>query len=113
MKKNIAVGIASSGMSGRISHGPLLAHHKDFHIKRIVQRSKNDALATYPNVIISRSVDELLDDDEIELVVVNTPDDTHFDFARKSLEGESMLSWKSRSRKPLNRRRSWCALLHA
>ena len=31
------------------------------------------------------SIDELLADDEIELIVVNTPNNTHFDFTMKAL----------------------------
>jgi predicted dehydrogenase len=36
--------------------------------------------------MLSRSFDDLLKDDEIELVVVNTPDQTHFDLVKKCLE---------------------------
>jgi scyllo-inositol 2-dehydrogenase (NADP+) len=86
MEKKIVVGIASFGMSGRVFHAPLLAYHKSFRIKRIVERSKDDALTLYPGIIPSRSFDDLLSDDEIDLVVVDTPDDTHFEFAKKSLE---------------------------
>jgi len=86
MEHTIIVGIASFGMSGKIFHAPLLAHHNNFKIKRIVERTKNEAQRFYPNVIISRSFEDLLQDNEIELIVVNTPDQTHFEYAKKSLE---------------------------
>ena len=71
-------------MSGRIFHAPFLAHHPAFRIKRIVERSAgNDVAKLYPAVIRSQSFDELLDDDEIELVIVNTPDDTHFELCEE------------------------------
>ena len=82
----INVGMASFGLSGRVFHAPLLAHHKSFRINRIVERNKNTAKAIYPDITPSRSFDELLTDDEIDLVIVNTPDNTHFEFARKALE---------------------------
>jgi scyllo-inositol 2-dehydrogenase (NADP+) len=82
----INVGIASFGLSGRVFHAPLLAHHKSFRISRIVERNKNTAKTIYPDITQSRSFDELLTDDEIELVIVNTLDNTHFEFARKALE---------------------------
>jgi scyllo-inositol 2-dehydrogenase (NADP+) len=86
MEHTIIVGIASFGMSGKIFHAPLLTHHKNFRIKRIVERTKNEAQKLYPDVIVSRSFEDLLQDNEVELIVVNTPDQTHFEYAKKSLE---------------------------
>ena len=81
MNHKIITGIASFGMSGRVFHAPLLTNHAGFHLKTIVERSKNEASALYPNIDIVREFDALLQDDEIELVVVNTPDHTHYDMA--------------------------------
>src|SRR5690606_11650875 len=51
----------------------------------IVERSKKGAQDEYPDIISYHSIDKLLDDPEIELVVVNTPNDTHVAFAEKTL----------------------------
>src|SRR5690606_24275643 len=40
----------------------------------------------YPHVKSYASIDEILANDEIDLVVVNTPIDTHFEFAKRVLE---------------------------
>lgn len=85
-EKKINVGIASFGLSGRVFHAPLLSHHEAFRIKRIVERSKSTVEAIYPDIVPSKTFDELLADGEIDLVVVNTPDDMHFEFSRKALE---------------------------
>ena len=86
MKDTIGVGIASFGLSGRVFHAPLIRHNKKFAIKRIIERSKDDTRMLYPGVAVSKSFDDLLNDEAIELVVVNTPDQTHFEFARKVLQ---------------------------
>jgi predicted dehydrogenase len=86
MEHKIVVGIASFGMSGKIFHAPLLSHHKNFRIKNIIERSKNETRAFSPHIIVSRSLEDLLRDDEIELIIVNTPDQTHFEIAIKCLE---------------------------
>ncbi|MFN0157060.1 MAG: Gfo/Idh/MocA family oxidoreductase [Bacteroidota bacterium] len=86
MTPQIITGIASFGMSGRIFHGPLLAHNPLFLIKRIVERSTSDAHTLHPGIIPSKSFDDILGDEEIMLIIVNTPDDTHFEFAQKGLE---------------------------
>jgi len=82
----IITGLLSYGMSGRIFHAPFLTTNPGFKFKAVVERSQKKAGARYQDVISYNSVDELLADDEIELVVVNTPNDTHFDFSMKALD---------------------------
>ena len=82
----IQVGLASFGMSGMVFHAPILTHHPGFQLSKILERSKNEVKKIYPDITSVRSFDELIDDDRIELVVVNTPDITHFEYARKALE---------------------------
>jgi scyllo-inositol 2-dehydrogenase (NADP+) len=74
------------GMSGRIFHAPFLDAHPGFKLKAITERSKKVAAERYPDIISYNSVDELLADDEIELIVVNTPNDTHYDLATRALK---------------------------
>ena len=86
MNNTITVGLASFGMSGKIFHAPLLAHRNDFILTHIVERSSDVAKTIYPTIHIARSYDELLENSDIDLIIVNTPDHTHFDFARRALE---------------------------
>jgi len=86
MPDRIGVGIASFGMSGKVFHAPLLTHHENFRLVRIIERSTSDASSLYPNSTVSRSIDDLLTDSDVELVVVNTPDQTHFELAKRCLE---------------------------
>ena len=82
----INVGLTSFGMSGLVFHGPLLHTHPGFRLKSVLQRSKNTAREKYPDIQICRTIDELISDPEIELVVVNATNDTHFDHAKMALE---------------------------
>lgn len=72
-------------MSGRIFHAPFLTTNQGFKFKAVVERHEKKVAARYPGVISYNTIDELLADDEIELIIVNTPNDTHFDFAIKAL----------------------------
>lgn len=83
--EKIRTGIASYGMSGSVFHAPFIANHAAFELYAIVQRSSDSALERYPSVKIMRSYDELLADKSIQLVVVNTPDVTHYDFVKQAL----------------------------
>lgn len=85
-KPPINTAILSYGMSGEIFHAPLLTAHKGFQLMKILERSKDKAKARYPDVKIVRSIEEVLDDDSIELVIVNTPHESHFELTTKVLE---------------------------
>ncbi|HEY4322855.1 MAG TPA: Gfo/Idh/MocA family oxidoreductase [Mucilaginibacter sp.] len=85
MAKPIITGLMSYGMSGRIFHAPFLTTNQGFKFKAVVERHEKKVAARYPGVISYNTIDELLADDEIELIIVNTPNDTHFDFAIKAL----------------------------
>jgi scyllo-inositol 2-dehydrogenase (NADP+) len=86
MSKPIITGLMSYGMSGRIFHAPFLATNPGFVFKAVAERRDKTAAIKYPGIISYDSVDELLADDEIELIVVNTPNYTHYDFAVRSLQ---------------------------
>jgi predicted dehydrogenase len=51
----------------------------------IVQRSGNEASELYPDARIVRSVEELLAISDIRLIVVATPNETHYSLARQCL----------------------------
>ena len=81
----IKTGLASFGLSGQVFHAPFIDVHDGFELTAVVERSKNTAASVYPGIRSVRSFEELLKQD-IELVVVNTPDLTHYDFCRMALE---------------------------
>lgn len=79
----INTALCSFGMSGWVFHAPFIAVNPGFNFYGVWERTKNLAQEKYPGVKTFRSLEELLADAAIELVVVNTPSVTHFDFARQ------------------------------
>ena len=57
-----------------------------FELYKIVERSKELSKERYPQASIVRSFKELTEDPEIDLIVVNTPDNTHYEYAGMALE---------------------------
>ena len=84
--QQINTAILSFGMSGKLFHAPFLHVHEGFRFYAVLERSKNLAEEIYPDVKTYRTLDDLLADSAIELVVVNTPNYTHYDYAKKALE---------------------------
>ncbi len=82
----IEVGLVGFGLAGRAFHAPVIRAVPGLHLAAIVQRSGSEAAAKYPDVRIVRSLDELLSIAEIRLVVIATPNETHYPFARQCLE---------------------------
>ncbi|KMQ59898.1 oxidoreductase [Chryseobacterium sp. FH2] len=82
----IKVGLCAFGMSGKIFHAPFLKEHPGFFMSAVVERSKEASKEKYPDAIIYRSVEEMLQNSDIELVVVNTPVQTHFEYVKMALE---------------------------
>ncbi|MCC8188136.1 MAG: Gfo/Idh/MocA family oxidoreductase [Bacteroides sp.] len=82
----IQTALAAYGMSGQVFHAPFLDTNPHFRLHSIVERSKELSKERYPQARIVRGFDALLEDPEIELIVVNTPDHTHYDYTRLALE---------------------------
>jgi len=82
----IRVGVVGFGLGGRVFHAPLVASVEGLELAAIVERSGDKAAQRYPGVTIYRSLEDLLEDKTIDLVVITTPSGNHFEAARKSLE---------------------------
>jgi scyllo-inositol 2-dehydrogenase (NADP+) len=81
----IEVGLVGFGLAGRAFHAPVIRAVPGLHLAAILQRSGNEAAEKYPDVRIVRSLDELLAIPGIRLVVIATPNDTHYSLARQCL----------------------------
>jgi predicted dehydrogenase len=86
MNKPITTALLSYGMSGEIFHAPLLAAHSGFELHTILQRKSNHAISRYPTISVVDSFEKIIEDKAIELVVINTPNETHFEFTTRALE---------------------------
>jgi predicted dehydrogenase len=84
--KPINAAICSYGLSGRVFHAPFLTLHPGFNLYGVWERSKNLAKEKYPDINVFRSYEDMLADKEIELIVVNTPSYSHYEYAKKSLQ---------------------------
>ncbi len=82
----INTALCSFGMSGLVFHSPFLSMNPLFNFYAVWERTKNNAKEKYPNIKTFRTLEDMLADDLVELVIVNTPNYTHYDYVKKSLE---------------------------
>ncbi|MDU4959356.1 MAG: oxidoreductase [Sporomusaceae bacterium] len=83
--RKIHAGIIGYGLSGAVFHAPLLAALPEFTIRGVVSSTPEKVKRDYPQAAAVPTVAALLADAEIELVVVASPNATHFDYARQAL----------------------------
>ena len=81
----INTALCSFGMSGRVFHAPFISVDPHFKLYAVVERTKNLAEKKYQGVKTFRTLEEMFTDDAIELVIVNTPNYTHYEFVKKAL----------------------------
>ncbi|HET9823951.1 MAG TPA: Gfo/Idh/MocA family oxidoreductase, partial [Chitinophagaceae bacterium] len=82
----IKTGICSYGMSGKLFHAPFIDNHPGYQLASIVERHNNDSRQRYPASKLYRSIEEMLADESVELIIINTPTHLHFQNARSALQ---------------------------
>ncbi len=81
----IKTALLSFGMSGKVFHAPFINLHKGFQLMGAWERSKKAIEEIYPGTLSYSSLEAILADKSIELVVVNTPNNTHYEYAKAAL----------------------------
>jgi predicted dehydrogenase len=79
------VGLVGFGFAGRVFQASAIEAVEGLELAAIVQRTGGEAAAAYPHVKVVPSVEALLEDKSIQLVVVATPNTSHLPIARQCL----------------------------
>jgi scyllo-inositol 2-dehydrogenase (NADP+) len=81
----VRVGLIGFGMAGQAFHAPVIRGVAGMELACILERRGTRAQEKYPKVRVARTLDELLADKQIQLCVIATPNDSHFELARACL----------------------------
>ena len=81
----VRVGLIGFGLAGQAFHAPVIAAVEGMELACILERRGGLAQQKYPNVKVARTLEELLSDKTIQLCVIATPNDSHYDLARACL----------------------------
>jgi len=81
----VRVGLIGFGVAGQAFHAPVISGVRGMELVCILERKGSRAREKYPDVRVVRTLDELLADKGIQLCVIATPNDSHFELARACL----------------------------
>lgn len=83
-QRKIRTSLLSYGMSGEVFHGPLLEAHSGFEIVSVMQRDRTKT-PKHPHRVVN-DYQDILSDESVDLVIVNTPNDSHHRYAMQALQ---------------------------
>lgn len=88
MEKVIRTGIIGYGLSGRVFHAPFIDVVEGFELSKISTANPHNisiAKSRYPNTPIVPDGQSIIDDNNIDLVIVTSPNTVHFKWAKAAL----------------------------
>lgn len=86
MSDIIRVGVIGYGYASKTFHAPLIAGTAGMALAAISSSDESKVKADWPNVDVVADPKRLFNDPNIDLIVIPTPNDTHFPLAKAALE---------------------------
>ncbi|KAK9349857.1 NAD binding Rossmann fold oxidoreductase [Lipomyces doorenjongii] len=87
--RKLKAGVIGYGTSAKVFHIPFIVASPHFVLHAIVQRSmtnQDDARVNFADIKVYRSVEDFLEDREVDVVVVATGPESHFTLTKLALE---------------------------
>jgi predicted dehydrogenase len=79
------VALLAYGFAGKTIHAPLIRSVEGLELVQVMSGNAARVNADLPGMRVTAAADEVFGDPEVELVVIATPNSTHFDLARRAL----------------------------
>ncbi|MCX7709516.1 MAG: Gfo/Idh/MocA family oxidoreductase [Clostridia bacterium] len=89
MNQAVNVGLIGYGLGGRVFHAPIIVSVPGLNLYKVYEtRPENigHLLNKYKDVQVTANVNEILEDPNIQLVIVATPNIVHFELAKRAME---------------------------
>lgn len=86
MSREIGVAVIGYGLGGRVFHAPFVSAVPGLRLDAIMSSRTDEVNKAYPGVKVVRTPADVLALPDVELVVVSTPNETHFAMAKQFLQ---------------------------
>jgi len=94
MTSKINVGLIGNGFSAKTFHLPFLQALESYVVRK-VYTSQTAESTKYPSIHFTSRLEDIWEDQEIDLVVITSPNALHFEHAFKALSHHNM--WWSKN----------------
>jgi scyllo-inositol 2-dehydrogenase (NADP+) len=85
MAAQIQVGLIGYGIAGQVFHAPMINAVPDLRLTKVVERHRDASHQRYPWIEVVKQADDLFQDAAIDLIVIATPNQSHFELAQQAL----------------------------
>lgn len=85
MAGKIKVGLVGYGYASKTFHAPLIVGTPDMSLVAISSSDASKVLADWPSMTVVNDPQLLFEDPAIDVIVIPTPNDTHFPLAQRAL----------------------------
>jgi predicted dehydrogenase len=82
----LCVGLIGYGYAGKTFHAPLVSATEGFALKAVASSRTSDVLNDHPGASVDDEPMRVIARDDIDLIVIATPNDTHAPLARLAIE---------------------------
>ncbi|WP_437975880.1 oxidoreductase [Sorangium sp. So ce295] len=86
MSQRVYVGLVGYGLAGAVFHAPLIRSVPRLRLAAIATRREGQVMADHSGVAVHPTPEVLIAEPGIDLVVIASPNETHFPLARAALE---------------------------
>lgn len=83
--EKINTGIIGFGVTAQVMHAPFLKTSPHYSVKVVLERNKEESKKWFPEAVIVRDMASLLAKEEVELLIITTPNTTHYTYAKEAL----------------------------
>lgn len=84
--REINVGLVGYGFSGAVFHAPIINRVQGLRLSKVVSTNAEKVTQDNPHAAVVDNVNDLFNDPSIDLVVISSPNTTHFPFAFEALQ---------------------------
>ena len=85
MAQQLNVGIVGFGMTAQVMHAPFLKTNPNYKVTAVVERHCEKSKAYFEEIMVLKSFEALLERPDVDVVVITTPNDSHFAYAKQAV----------------------------
>src|ERR1700752_2516505 len=84
-KAHLDVAVSGYGMAAKVFHTPLISSVSRLRLSHVVSSKPDVVKQDWPRTTVLATPADAFNNPEIDLIVVATPNDSHFDLAQRAL----------------------------